>query len=263
MEYCSLMSGSWGNCHYIKGGNTRILIDAGQTGKRVLANLAAAGLGDGRDLTGILVTHAHRDHVTAVGVLARKLKVPVYATEGTWCQMEEISGPIPEGLKRVVRPMEKWRLNELEIEAFPTSHDALESVGYVVRCGSQGIGVATDLGVFTDQMAEVLSSLECLALEANHDLDMLRFGRYPVYLKKRISGVSGHLSNEDAAAGLLRILCPKTRHVVLAHLSEENNTPEKALDCVRGHVASYGGEKNPELKIIVAPRCVPGPRILL
>ncbi len=262
MEYCSLMSGSWGNCHYIKGKTTSIIIDAGQTGKRVLANLAQAGLGDGRDLAGILVTHAHRDHVTAVGVLARKLKVPVYATEGTWCQMEEISGPIPDNLRRTVELEGKWRLNELEIQTFPTSHDALESVGYVVRCGGQGIGVATDMGVFTARMAEALQSLECLVLEANHDLDMLRLGRYPVYLKKRISGVSGHLSNEDAGVGLLRVLCSRTRHVVLAHLSEENNTPEKALNCIGGLVAGYAGEKNPELEILVAPRCTPGPRIL-
>lgn len=258
MEYCSLMSGSWGNCHYIKGNTTSIMIDAGQTGKRVLTNLAAAGLGDGRSLGAILVTHAHRDHATAVGVLARRLKIPVYATEGTWCELEAVSGPIPPALRRMVRPKEPWQINELELSAFPTSHDALESVGYVVRCGGQSIGVATDTGVFTDYMAEALQALDCLVLEANHDLELLRLGRYPVYLKKRISGVYGHLSNEDAAAGLLRVLSPKTRHVVLAHLSEENNTPQRALDYIREQVNHFQGDKHPGLEIQVAPRSLPG-----
>jgi phosphoribosyl 1,2-cyclic phosphodiesterase len=254
MDYCSLMSGSWGNCHFVRAGETSILIDAGQSGKRILTNMAIAGCGDGSCLSAILVTHAHRDHITGVGVLARRLKLPVYATEGAWYEMGAIADEIPQEYKRVIDCSEKWRIGALGLEAFPTSHDALESVGFVLRHQEQGIGVATDCGVFTNRMKEILQDLPLLVLEANHDVDMLRRGRYPAYLKKRIAGIDGHLSNEDAAAGLLKILGRKTKNVLLAHLSQENNTPEKALKAISEALPAQG----PRPALAVAPRCTPG-----
>ncbi len=252
MDYCSLMSGSWGNCHFVRAGETSLLIDAGQSGKRILTNMAMAGCGDGSSLSAILVTHAHRDHIAGVGVLARRLKLPVYATEGTWYEMGPIAEEIPQEFKRIIDCSEKWRIGSLDLEAFPTSHDALESVGYVLRHNDEGIGIATDCGVFTNRMERILQDLPLLVLEANHDVDMLRKGRYPFYLKKRIAGIDGHLSNEDAAAGLLKILGEKTKKVVLAHLSQENNTPEKALKAVGEMLLGKG------LTVSVAPRCTPG-----
>lgn len=252
MDYCSLMSGSWGNCHFVKAGETSLLIDAGQSGKRILTNMAMAGYGDGSSLSAILVTHAHRDHIAGVGVLARRLKLPVYATEGTWFEMGAIAEEIPQEYKHIIDPSEKWRIGSIDLEAFPTSHDALESVGYVLRQDDKGIGIATDCGVFTNRMERILQDLPLLVLEANHDVEMLRKGRYPFYLKKRIAGIDGHLSNEDAAAGLLKILGQKTKQVVLAHLSQENNTPEKALKAVSEMLLGKG------LMLSVAPRCTPG-----
>ena len=252
MEYCSLMSGSWGNCHFISAGETSILIDAGQSGKRILANMKIAGCGDRPSPSAILVTHAHRDHITGVGVLARRMGVPVYATEGAWLEMGDIAGEIPDELKRTIGSAERWTIGSLDLEAFPTSHDALESVGYVIRNENNAIGIATDIGVFTSRMEQVLRDMQILIIEANHDLDMLRTGKYPGYLKKRIAGVDGHLSNDDAGKALTKIFGPKTEKVVLAHLSQENNTREKALDTVVRAL--------PDISrfLSVAPRCTPG-----
>lgn len=274
MDYCSLMSGSWGNSHYIRAGETRIMVDAGQSGKRILGNMAAAGCGDGKDLAGILVTHAHRDHVIGVGILARKLKIPVYATEGTWFEMEGLAGDIPGTLRRCIGTEDRWTIGELGLESFPTSHDALESIGFVIRHGQTSLGIATDCGVFTSRMERCLSNLNGLVLEANHDLEMLRRGSYPEYLKRRIAGVEGHLSNGDAASSLKKVLGPQTRNVVLAHLSEENNCPEVALQTIQNSLENTaegaahrfsraGGQgckgiERQGLRISVAPRCTPG-----
>ena len=228
MEYCSLMSGSWGNCHYIEANGTNILIDAGQSGKRILDHMAWAGCCLPSALSAIVVTHAHRDHVLGVGILARRLQIPIYATEGAWFEMDAIIDKVPAELKRTIDSEEKWTIGSLRIEAYPTSHDALESVGFVVRQGDETLGIATDTGVFTRRMERALQEAQLLVLEANHDLEMLRDGKYPYYLKKRIAGIDGHLSNEDAGAALLRIAGSHLRKVMLAHLSEENNTWEKA-----------------------------------
>ena len=252
MEYCSLMSGSWGNCHFIRAGETSILIDAGQSGKRIMTNMSAAGCGEKPSPSAILVTHAHSDHISGVGIMARRLGVEVYATEGTWFEMGGLAGEIPAELKRTISCSEQWSIGALDIEAFPTSHDALESVGFVVRNNATAIGIATDIGVFTSRMAQVLQDMQLLVLESNHDMDMLRDGKYPYYLKKRIAGVNGHLSNDDAGRALMKIFGDNTKHVVLAHLSQENNTWEKALDTVGRALPEAAG------RLSVAPRCTPG-----
>jgi phosphoribosyl 1,2-cyclic phosphodiesterase len=250
------MSGSWGNCHYIRAGDTQIMIDAGQSAKRIIGCLTAAGE-DAGQTTAILLTHAHHDHIAGVGVLARRFQLPVYATEGTWYEMRDIGGEIPPAARRVIDPEEKWRIGDLSLEAFPTVHDALESVGYVIRQGDKSLGVATDCGVFTRRMERALANLSLLALEANHDSDMLRNGKYPYYLKKRVAGIHGHLSNADAAAGLLKVLGEATKKVMLAHLSQENNTPEKALAAFDASLTGKGltGDKRPA--IWAAPRYQP------
>ena len=253
MDYCSLMSGSWGNCHFVRAGGTSMLIDAGQSGKRILANMAVAGCGDGSSLSAILVTHAHRDHITGVGVLARRLSLPVYATEGAWFEMGPAAADIPAELRFTIDCCGKWSLGCLDLEAFPTSHDALESVGFVVRHGEEALGIATDSGVFTSRMERVLQGVEVLVLEANHDLEMLRKGKYPQYLKKRIAGIDGHLSNDDAGNALQRIAGDGLRKVVLSHLSQENNTEEKALEA-----ASRALPDKALSFFDVAPRFTPG-----
>ena len=257
MEYCSLMSGSWGNCHYIRAGGTSILIDAGQSGRRILTHMEAAGCDPASSLSAIVLTHAHIDHIMGVGVLARKLGIEVCATEGTWFEMGAVAGEIPPVLRRTIDSEEKWDIGSLRLEAFPTTHDALESVGFVVRDGEAALGIATDCGVFTTRMERALQGVQALVLEANHDAEMLRTGKYPYYLKKRISGIHGHLSNDDAGAALSRIVGAHTRHVLLAHLSQENNTRDKAL-------ASAGrGLQGDGPTLSVAPRSAPGAWIVV
>ena len=252
MDYCSLMSGSWGNCHLIKAGDTTLLIDAGQSGKRILTNMALAGCSRDTVLSAIVVTHAHQDHIAGVGVLARRLRLPVYATEGTWFEMGAIAKTIPDDQKHIIGCEEKWGIGDIALEAFPTSHDALESVGFVLRHEEAALGIATDCGVFTSRMERTLQGMQALILEANHDTEMLKNGSYPYYLKRRIAGINGHLSNDDAGAALAKIAGEKTQQVVLAHLSQENNTREKALASVAGALPG----KRPVIS--VAPRCTPG-----
>ena len=220
--------------------------------------MGMAGCGDA-PVSAILVTHAHRDHTAGVGVLARRLGVGVYATEGTWFEMGALSLGIPEAQRHTIGSTEQWRIGCLELESFPTSHDALESVGYVVRRegGGGALGIATDCGVFTDRMERLLRGVQILALEANHDADMPRTGKYPHYLKKRIAGIDGHLSNDDAGAALGRIAGGCLQHVMLAHLSQENNTKEKALASVRLALPTEG----PALS--VAHRCLPSEWIIV
>ena len=257
MEYCSLMSGSWGNCHYIKGGATSVLVDAGQSGKRILTNMASAGCGSATELSAIILTHAHRDHIAGAGVLARRFSLAVYATEGTWFEMGLMAKEIPAELRHIVDSSETWDIGDLRIQAYPTSHDALESVGFVIRHGEDAMGIATDCGVFTSRMENTLRDIQFLALEANHDIEMLRTGKYPYYLKKRIAGISGHLSNDDAGQALSRIAGGRLQRVMLAHLSQENNTREKALASVSSLLPGNA------LALSVAPRCIPGERIII
>jgi phosphoribosyl 1,2-cyclic phosphodiesterase len=213
--------------------------------------MSIAGCENRPPVTAILVTHAHRDHIAGAGVLARRLGVDVYATEGTWYEMGVTGLEIPDNQRRVIDCSEKWNVGSLSIETYPTSHDALESVGYVVRDGDDSLGIATDCGVFTTRMERALRDLRVIVLEANHDMDMLRVGKYPYYLKKRIAGINGHLSNEDAGKALRKICGDNTKQIVLAHLSQENNTWDKALDAVGSALPSKVHA------ISVAPRCTP------
>jgi phosphoribosyl 1,2-cyclic phosphodiesterase len=246
------MSGSSGNAAYFESASTRLLVDGGKPGAQITHALEAYCHVKATELDALLVTHAHRDHVLGVGVLARRYKLPVYATEGTWFEMEPIVGDIPKYLRRMIGTDDRLRIGDFEIEIFETAHDALESIGCVIADGSGKVGLVTDTGVFTERMVCRLQQLDGIILEANHDLDLLRKGRYPSDLKKRISGVQGHLSNEDAARALAKISGPQIRQVILAHLSEENNTEETALAALRECLSERLIKER--LSLSVAPR---------
>lgn len=232
MEYSAIASGSSGNCIFVRGNGTGLLIDAGITGKRICANLCELGCNPQTDVHGLLVTHEHQDHVCGVGVVARKLGVPVYANEATWHGMKPFIGKIPDDKRQFFRSGETFIIGDLQITSFCTSHDARESVGYIIDDGRVKLGIVTDTGLLTSEMLRVLKSVDELILEANHDLDMLQKGRYPWPLKKRIMGDFGHLSNRAAAAAvefLVRNGRISEGRVLLGHLSEENNRPELVL----------------------------------
>lgn len=234
MRMCSIASGSSGNCIYIGSDNHHILIDAGISGKRVEAGLKDLGL-SGSDLDGILLTHEHSDHIKGLGVIARKYGLPIYATPGTVAAVKSMSGlgKIDAGLFVEIHGDQDFQIGDLAISPFYISHDAAEPVAYRVACGEKKMAVATDLGVYTDYTVEHLKGLDALLLEANHDIHMLQVGGYPYYLKQRISGDLGHLSNETAGKLLCEVLHDDLKAIMLGHLSKENNYAELAYETVR------------------------------
>ncbi len=233
MRLCSIASGSSGNCIYVGGETAHVLVDAGISGKRIECGLQSIDMSM-RDMDGILVTHEHYDHVKGLGVLARRYKLPIYATKGTIaaiCAMSQV-GKLPEGIFREISEDADFWIQDLQIRPFTISHDAAQPVGYRLQCGSQSVGIATDLGTFNDYIVENLRRVNALLLEANHDVRMLQAGGYPYYLKCRILGDRGHLSNENAGRLLCRLLHDQLKAVLLGHLSQENNMEELAYQTV-------------------------------
>ena len=237
MRLCSIASGSSGNCVYVGSDTTHLLIDVGISGKRTEAGLKELGL-KMSDIDGIFITHEHADHISGLGVLSRKYGVPIYATRGTIEGIRNTAsvGEIDVGLFQIIKPDEKCIVKDLSLYPMHTSHDAADPVAYRISHGSQKIGIITDLGCYTDYTVECLKDLDVLYLEANHDVHMLQVGPYPYYLKQRILGERGHLSNEAAGKLLSRLLHDKMQAIVLGHLSKENNLPELAYESVRVEV---------------------------
>lgn len=244
VEFATIASGSSGNCVYIGTENTKILIDAGLSGKKVQDGLKTLNL-TGSDIDAIFVTHEHIDHVQGVGILSRRFDIPIYATDGTWNGMPSTVGEIKERNKRFVYCDEKCVINDICIQPFEIPHDANEPVGYTINTERFKVCVATDLGHVTQKIIDNTKDSDVLLLESNHDIDMLKRGTYPYPLKQRILGKKGHLSNETAGKLLSHLVKNSKRleHIFLGHLSKENNTPSLALDTVNSIL------KNDDIKI--------------
>ena len=235
MYLLSIASGSSGNCLCVGSDSTHLLVDAGISGKRIESGLAGEDL-TARDLSGILVTHEHIDHVGGLGVMARRYSLPLYTTPGTrdaLLSMEQRVGKIDPSLFHLIRPEEDFMIGDLLIRPVRISHDAAEPVAYILRQNDRSVGICTDLGTFEESLAAQFQDLDTLFLEANHDVRMLEAGPYPYALKRRILGDRGHLSNDAAGQLLCRLVHDKLRHVILGHLSKENNLPELAYETVR------------------------------
>lgn len=233
MRFCTIASGSSGNCTYVGTDNTHILVDAGISGKRIEAGLKELDL-SGRDLDAILVTHEHSDHISGLGVMARKYGVPVYTTGGTADAIlrSGVSGRLPEGVIHEFTEDEYFSIGDLNIKAFTIPHDAAQPVGFRIESASSSVGIATDLGKYTEYIVDNLTGLDALLLEANHDVNMLLVGKYPYLLKQRILGDRGHLSNENAGRLLCKVLHDDLKAVFLGHLSKENNYEALAYQTV-------------------------------
>jgi len=230
LSVCVLASGSRGNATYLYDGQTAILIDAGLSGVEIQRRMAARGL-DPNSLDAILVSHEHTDHIQGVGVLSRRLGLTVYISEGTRQASQSALGKLPE--VNLFSCGRAFPIGSLTVHPFTTSHDAEDPAGFTISGNGIKVGLATDLGIVTSLVQEHLQACEILILEANHDARMLIDGPYPWPLKQRIRGRSGHLSNDDAASLLETLQHDRLAHVILAHLSEENNTPEIARKTVR------------------------------
>ncbi len=232
MRCIALASGSKGNCLYIEGESSSLLVDAGLSRREILTRLHSAG-GSAEHLAAILVTHEHIDHIASVEALARHLSIPVYATGGTLLDLLD-SRPVRRNPIRAVRVDygERFEIGDFSVEAFEVSHDAREPCGFLVREGDLTIGCCTDTGMVSRSMMDCFCRCDALVLESNHCPEMLKNGPYPEVLKRRIRSRRGHLSNPDAAK-CVGELCTRVHAIMLAHLSEMNNTPEKALASVR------------------------------
>jgi phosphoribosyl 1,2-cyclic phosphodiesterase len=223
-----LASGSKGNAIYVSDGTTSILVDAGLSGIEIQRRLDTKGLFPD-NLNAIIVSHEHSDHVQGVGVLSRRFNIPVYISPKTKEASQQL-GSVCD-----LRHFEcgtAFNINDLFIHPFSISHDAADPAGFTVEKNGTKIGIATDLGIATLMVKEHLKECDLLILEANHDPDMLINGPYPWPLKQRIKSRTGHLSNNDSATLLKELLHDRFCHVILAHLSETNNTPEKVLSTV-------------------------------
>ncbi len=259
MNLCSIASGSSGNCIYVGSDTTSLLVDVGISGKRIEEGLQSIDHTTG-ECDGILITHEHSDHIKGLGVISRKHKIPIYCTRGTMEAMEHMStlGKMPEGLFRPIEADQTYTIGDLQVQPFAISHDAAEPVGYRINQGNKSAGIATDLGYYDEYIVQKLSGLDVLLLEANHDVNMLQVGSYPYYLKQRVLGNRGHLSNELSGRLLCDILHENLKHVLLGHLSKENNYSELAYETVKMEVLLSDVPYKPgDFRMEVARRDVP------
>lgn len=254
--FCPLRSGSSGNALYVQAGNTRVLVDAGLSGRTVekaLCDLSVAP----DTLQAILITHEHSDHIKGAGILSRRYDLPVYATEGTWLAMEQKPGLSGVALKnrRVFSSDGDFYIGDLAVSPFSIPHDAADPVGFALLHRGKKICVATDLGHIAAGWMKALEDTDLLLVESNHDPDMLRYHmRYPAMLKRRILGKKGHLSNADCGAAISRLVQSGVCHVILGHLSGETNTPELANQTVCGVLMNEGIRPGIDVQVDMALR---------
>lgn len=234
LKFCSLASGSSGNCQYIASEDSRILLDVGLSGKRVIQCLESIGE-EATKINGILVTHEHSDHIKGVGILSRRFNIPIYANNNTWEQMQHKVGVIDQENRRTFHTGEEFHMGDIRVRPYHISHDAAEPVAFSFFHGETKVSVATDLGFVDDRIKKEIKDADLLVLESNHDVEMLKMGGYPWYLKKRILGDRGHISNDTAGRVIAEIIEEKSsvQQVLLAHLSKENNFPELAFETVK------------------------------
>ena len=255
LKVCPIASGSNGNSFFVSNGSTSILVDAGQSGKRMEAGLASIGASCA-GLQAIFVTHEHSDHIMGVGVLSRRFDIPVYATKDTWYAMENHTGigNIAGKNKRFVYQDEATQINDLSIKPFSIPHDAADPVAYSITANGKRAVIATDIGHITDDILKNITDTDVLLIESNHDEEMLRNGRYPAQLKRRVLGERGHLSNVSCGQLLSSAVTDRLRHVFLGHLSEENNRPLIAYETVSSILLSNGIKVNQTFRLHLAVR---------
>jgi phosphoribosyl 1,2-cyclic phosphodiesterase len=227
LSYSILASGSTGNALYVESAEHSFLVDAGFSGKQMEALFGQIER-DISKLSGIFVTHEHSDHIKGIGVLARKYHLPVYANEKTWQAMEHNVGSIPTEQKFVFNMETVKSFGGVDIESFGVSHDAAEPMFYVFHHGGKKLVLITDTGYVSDRMKGTISNADVYIFESNHDVQMLRMGRYPWNIKRRILSDVGHVSNEDAAFAMSDVVGDQTKRIYLAHLSTDNNMKDLA-----------------------------------
>lgn len=237
MNFSVLGSGSRGNSVYIESGKTGILIDAGFSGKEIETRLKSVGR-ELSNVSALCVTHEHGDHIRGAGIISRRFKMPTYINGATFLAGEKRMGKLFD--QKEFETGDILQIGDLQVRSFRISHDTADPVGYVVSDGKRSFGYCTDTGKVSHLIGRRLAGCNGLILEFNHDLQMLKNGPYPLPLQQRVRSSRGHLSNEDAAGFLAGLIGDHLRTVVLAHLSETNNTPELARDAALSLVQQWG-----------------------
>jgi len=227
LRFSVLASGSSGNSFYIESAQEKWLVDVGLSGKQMDKLFAEAHV-DPTQLSGILVTHEHSDHIKGLGILARKYNLPIYANTKTWQAMEGSLGKLSIDQKFHFQTEEVKTFGDMDIESFGVSHDAAEPMFFTFRSGGKKVALVTDLGYVSERIKKTVEDADAYIFEANHDVEMLRMGRYPWNVKRRILGDSGHVSNEDCGLALSECISNRTKCVYLAHLSRDNNMKDLA-----------------------------------
>ena len=253
MTFTTLASSSTGNAALVSCGDTHILLDAGVSARQITAGLRALGVTP-QQLSAILITHAHSDHVSGLRVLAKQAGAPIYATGPAFWEWYE-KGRCEEAKKlfRQIEPGGGAQLGSLWVESFPTPHDAAGSVGWSIAGDGVRLVLCTDLGHVTDEVLQAVKGCDLLVCETNHDEDWVRSGPYPYYLKQRILGPRGHLSNEAGAELAAFAVESGTKAVVLAHLSQTNNTPARAYEAVSRRLRAMDCDPERDISLTVAP----------
>ncbi|WP_096272188.1 MBL fold metallo-hydrolase [Paucisalibacillus globulus] len=227
LRFSVLASGSTGNAFYIESNKEKLLVDAGLSGKQMDKLFDEVQVSPA-DLSGILVTHEHSDHIKGLGIIARKYNLPIYANQKTWNAMEGSIGKLSLDQKFVFNMEEVKTFGDIDVESFGVSHDAAEPMFYVFRHGGKKVALVTDLGYVSERIKKTIEGADAYVFESNHDVGMLRMGRYPWSVKRRILGDSGHVSNEDCGLALTDVIDNNTKRIYLAHLSKDNNMKDLA-----------------------------------
>lgn len=258
LTFCSLSSGSSGNCYYVGNEFHGFLVDAGISAGAIRKFLKSTGISLS-SIMGVLVTHNHFDHTKGLEVLTRKMSIPVFTTAKIWNSI--IDPPIPQKISpdciRKIQLQEKFNLAGFEIEAFPVFHDAPETVGYHICYAGKKVTIVTDLGHICDTASKYIKAANLLVIESNYDEQMLLTGSYPAFLKARIKSNNGHLGNHQTSEFLAECFHNNLSHICLAHLSKNNNTPEKALQTLQQKFADKNISLNGSHKILVLNRNLP------
>lgn len=254
LRFSVLASGSTGNAFYIESDQEKLLVDAGLSGKQ-LDHLFSKIHVDPASLTGILVTHEHSDHIKGLGIIARKYNLPIYANDKTWKAMEKSIGKLSIDQKFHFGMEEVKSFGDIDVESFGVSHDAAEPMFYTFRNNNKKVALVTDLGYVSERIKKTVADADAYIFEANHDVEMLRMGRYPWSVKRRILGDSGHVSNEDCGLALSDIVGNQTKRIYLAHLSKDNNMKELA----RMSVNQILQERGIDLDLLDTDPAIPTP----
>jgi len=253
LVFGSLISGSSGNATIISDGTTTLLTDCGMSGKGLASALDNIGMKID-DISGVLVTHEHIDHVKGVGVIARRYGLKIYASDGTISSMSDCK--INDEQLISISADKDFQIGTIGIKPFSIPHDAAEPLGFSYFSGEQKVSLATDIGEINDYIYDNIKGSGTVLLESNHDVEMLRYGSYPYSLKQRILGKSGHLSNENAAKTAVKLAKEGTEHLLLGHLSRENNLPDIAYMTTTNALKNNNINEN-DIDLKIADRYTP------